>query len=221
MRSEHHGDATISRTVKILIEGGVLLQLLVTVRHNADETAREDAAHPRLLDHLGNALHIRSVHIGKARRSAADHLDGGKHCTPVDIIGAEFCLDRPDHLLQPVHELHIVCIAAQEGHRCMCMRIHKAGDCKMRRTINDLVCVKVMRYISNSRDTIIRNGDIGSRSRPIRQKRSDVLNQRIQCTLSYASPRYSFCSALSSSMETPRELSLIFAISTLISSGMR
>ena len=103
----------------------------------------------------------------------------------------------------------------------MGMRIDKPGDRKMLRPINDLVRTEILRNIAHSHNPIISNSNIGNGCCPIGQKCSNILDQRIQCNLSYASPRYSFCSALSSSMVTSREFSLIFAISTLISSGIR
>ena len=142
VRAEHDGDAAVRRAVIVLVERDILLDFLLAVRRYADDTAREDAAHARLRDDIRDALHERPVHIRKRRRARLDHLDRGQRRAPVDIVRDHLRLDRPDMVVEPLHELHIIRVAAQERHRRVRMSIDEARHCKHILPIYDLIGCK-------------------------------------------------------------------------------
>ena len=57
------------------------------------------------------------VHVPEAGRAGADHLQAGEPGAPVDVVGLELGLDRPDPSSQPGHQRQVAAVAAEEGHR--------------------------------------------------------------------------------------------------------
>ena len=152
MRTVGYADAAIVIALPVFRQHSVLCKLNVLVRRYADQAAAEVSTNAGFSAGTRYVLH-ESVHIGKAGSAALEHFDNAQHCTPIDVVRIHFVLDRPDFILQPVHERHIVSIAAQQRHRYVTMSINHAGRCQLALAVDDFVSSKVRRnvlaYIDN------------------------------------------------------------------------
>jgi hypothetical protein len=68
------------------------------------------------------------VHVPEARGAGADHLQAGQAGGPVDVVGFELGLDRPDHLLQPAHQRQVAAVAAEKRHRRVGVAVEERGE---------------------------------------------------------------------------------------------
>ena len=152
MRTVGYADAAIVIALPVFRQHSVLCKLNVLVRRYADQATAEVGTDAGFSAGTRYVLH-ESVHIGKAGCAALKHFDNAQHRTPIDVVGIHFVLDRPDFILQPVHERHIVSIAAQQRHRYVAMSINHAGRCQLPLAVDDFVSSKVRRnvlaYIDN------------------------------------------------------------------------
>ena len=221
VRAEHDRDAAIGGAVEVLIEGNILLDFGIAVRRDADDAAREHGAQAGIGRGLRDLLHVRPVHVGKRRRAALDHLDGREHRAPVDVLFLHLRLSRPDHVVEPVHEVHVVRIAAEQRHRGVRVGIDKTRHGKLVLAVDDLGRAKVLRHLADGCNLVAVDHDIRQRRRAVGQQRVYVLDQCLHAFLPQAMFKYAFCSGVSASMAMPDALSLISAIFVLISSGMR
>ena len=57
------------------------------------------------------------VHVPEAHGPGPDHLEAREPRPPVDVLGFELPLDRPDLLLEPAHQRQVVAVAAEQRHR--------------------------------------------------------------------------------------------------------
>lgn len=108
---------------------------------------------------------------------ALDHLENCEHSPPVDIILIHPGFNRPYLIVKPVHECHIICIAAQQCHRCMGMGIDKARNSQPIRSIDDLAGMKARRNFTNRHNIILIDHDIRQWRRAIRQNGVNILDQ--------------------------------------------
>ena len=69
------------------------------------------------------------VHVAAARDAAAQHFGDAEHRAVEHEVGRdEAAFARPDVLLEPGLERHVVGDAAQQRHRRVAVRVHEAGD---------------------------------------------------------------------------------------------
>ena len=113
-----------------LPEDGLLLlqELLPEVRvPHVDEPLAEDRAEAHLLHRPCGLVHV-EVHVVEARRPALDHLKARELRAPVDVLGLDLRLPRPDRLLEPRLQRHVVRVAPEERHRGVGVRVHEPRD---------------------------------------------------------------------------------------------
>src|SRR3990172_9195963 len=103
-----------------------------------DEPLAENRPEPHLLDRLGGPVHV-EVHVVEACSPAPDHLEACELLSPVHVFRFHLCLPRPDRLLQPILEAHVVRIAPEERHRRVRVRVHEPGDGGLPAAIEDRV----------------------------------------------------------------------------------
>jgi len=89
-----------------------------------NEPVAEQGADAGLVYGLCGRFHL-EVHVVKRSRPGPDHLKAGKFCAPVDIVGGEMRFERPDLLAKPVLQDHVICVAPQERHRRMRVRVRE------------------------------------------------------------------------------------------------
>ncbi len=126
VRPQHDRYPPAGFAVPVAVEGLALGQRLLGGRRHPRHAAgqhRPDAAN---VDGPGDLVHEK-IHIGERRRAAADHLGDGQHRPPVDVVAGQAVLGRPYFGLQPVHEGHIVRIAAEQGHGGVGVGVDEAG----------------------------------------------------------------------------------------------
>ena len=68
------------------------------------------------------------VHVPEAGGAGADHLHAGQARPPVDVLGIELRLDRPDLLPQPPHQRQVAAVAAEERHRGVGVAVDQRRD---------------------------------------------------------------------------------------------
>ena len=66
------------------------------------------------------------IHIDKRGRSSQQHLGNTQTGPEIDIVSIEFCLERPDFIIEPRHQWHIIGITAHQTHRDVIMQVNKA-----------------------------------------------------------------------------------------------
>ena len=81
----------------------------------------------RVADRARGRLRV-PVHVPEVARPGADHLDAGEPRAPVDVLGLELRLDRPDLLLQPAHQRQVAAVAAEERHRRVRVPVDERRD---------------------------------------------------------------------------------------------
>ena len=169
-------DTAIIIALPVLRQHGVFCQLYILVRRYADQAAAEVGADTGFGAGTRNVLH-EGVHVGKTGSTALQHFYDAQHCTPVDVVSIHLVLNRPDFVLQPVHERHIVGIAAQQRHRNVAVGVDHTGSSQLALAVHDFVgskvCRHVLAYINN---LIIFNGDVLHFTVRSMQK-LDILNQ--------------------------------------------
>ena len=77
---------------------------------------------PRLRDGLADAIHVKVV-IGHGRHARLNHLDQAKQRAPVNIVRGEVALQRPDKIVKPAANRHVLGQAAEEHHRHVRVRV--------------------------------------------------------------------------------------------------
>jgi len=83
------------------------------------------------------------VHIIVAGDAVADLLQAAELDPPADVLLGEAGLQGPDLLLEPWHQLHVVGIAAQQGHGQMGVAVDQAGYGQLAVTIDGLVAALI------------------------------------------------------------------------------
>ena len=87
----------------------------------------EHSTETHLLDGLGRGVEL-VIHVEEGRRTAAEHLHAGQLGAPIDVLVRQLRLIRPDGLLEPLHERHVVAVAAEECHGGMRVGVDESGD---------------------------------------------------------------------------------------------
>ena len=83
------------------------------------------------------------VHVAIAGDAVADLLQAAELDPPADVLLGEASLQGPDLLLEPWHELHVVGIAAQQGHGQMGVAVDQSGYGQLAVTIDGLVAALI------------------------------------------------------------------------------
>ena len=100
------------------------------------------------------------VHVGISRRTTADHFGNAQHGLGVDDIIRQFGFSRPDFLFQPVHELHVVGITAEDRHGYMVMGVDEARQGQHALAVDDFIVFRGFRRFGKTRDARTVDGDI-------------------------------------------------------------
>ena len=88
------------------------------------EVARtEQRPHPRAIDRIENRR-LRPVHVHDRRHAAQQHFGRAEQCAHADVVVGLARFERPDMVVEPLHEGHIVGIASLERHGHVAMGIH-------------------------------------------------------------------------------------------------
>ena len=112
VRTEGYANTTIVITVPILSELDVFRKLIVFIRSKTNQTAAEVSTNTGFSTSLSNIIH-KVVHICKASSTTFKHFCDTKHCTPVNVFGTHFRFERPNFILQPIHQRHIISVATK------------------------------------------------------------------------------------------------------------
>ena len=160
MRTIGDADTAVVIALPVFRQHSVLCQLYVLVRCYADQTATEVSADAGFGAGTRNVFH-EGVHICKAGSTALQHFYDAQHSAPVDVVGIHLVLNRPDFVLQPIHERHVIGIAAQQCHRNVAMGVDHTGGSQLALAVYNFVGSKVCRHVLAYIDNlIIFNGDI-------------------------------------------------------------
>ncbi len=81
------------------------------------------------------------VHVPEPDGPGPDHLHAGQAGAPVDVLGGQLRLGRPDVTLQPLHQRQVVGVAAEEGHRRVRVAVDESGHDRGPAPVEDLVAV--------------------------------------------------------------------------------
>lgn len=68
------------------------------------------------------------IHIEKRCRPAFYHFETSELRSPINILARQFRFIRPDLLLQPGHQRHVIAKTTEKRHSGMCMRIYETRD---------------------------------------------------------------------------------------------
>ena len=142
VRSEHDMEASVSGAFPFLEELDILLKAALCIRADACEAASQISADTGFVSSLRAGVH-EHVHVAEGGGAAADHFCESKHASPVDDVVVEVVFSRPDLVLQPVHQFHIVGVGAEQCHRNVGVGIHKPGHGQHAFPIDDFLIVFV------------------------------------------------------------------------------
>ena len=140
VRSEHDMEASVSGAFPFLEELDILLKAALCIRADACEAASQISADTGFVSSLRAGVH-EHVHVAEGGGAAADHFCESKHASPVDDVVVEVVFSRPDLVLQPVHQFHIVGVGAEQCHRNVGVGIHKPGHGQHAFPIDDFLIV--------------------------------------------------------------------------------
>ena len=113
MRPQHHGNPTFSRTMEVVEQLFVFSEsFLLTRTIDRNETTGQRRPHAGLDAGLRHLIH-KKIHIGKSGCAGSQHFGDGQLRSPIYVFGGQVGFRRPDLLLQPVHQGHVVGIAAE------------------------------------------------------------------------------------------------------------
>jgi hypothetical protein len=126
VRGERRGDraAEPGQQLEALARLGLrALRVAALVEHRRADRR----PHPGVGDCTRGRLRL-PVHVPEAGGAGADHLQAGEPRAPVDVVGLELRLDRPDPLFQPGHQRQVAAGAAEEGHRGVGVAVDQRRD---------------------------------------------------------------------------------------------
>lgn len=103
-----------------------LLELALLVGA-AERRPGQQGAHAGLIHGAGDLVHGEVV-VGEAGHAGLDHLGDTQQRPPVDIFGGEVHLHRPDALVEPDIDRHILGDAAEEAHGGVGVGVDQPGD---------------------------------------------------------------------------------------------
>ena len=127
VRAEHRHQAPVALAIPLLRPRDGLLEPLLRIRQKAQQHAGDHAA-DAAVEHRPRPLGIGVIHIIEAGHAPADHLHDPEQRSPVDVLRLQLRFQRPDALLQPGHELHVVRIPPQQRHCRVRVRVHQPRD---------------------------------------------------------------------------------------------
>ena len=112
-------------------------------RDDADHGAHADAAQGR-----GGRTRV-EIHVVAAGHAGADHLESREAGALMHEVGADQrSFERPDALVQPVHQRHVVAHATQQCHRGVRVRVDQARNQRMLRQHDPLArCISGLRLV--------------------------------------------------------------------------
>ena len=82
---------------------------------------------PHFFDSIGRSPEL-MIHIEKRCRPAFYHFETSELRSPINILARQFRFIRPDLLLQPGHQRHVIAKTTEKRHSGMCMRIYETRD---------------------------------------------------------------------------------------------
>ncbi len=126
MRPEHRDQQAPASVTPLPRELDGRLQASPGVGEKPEQDARDVRPDAAVNHRTGGRLEV-VVHVVEAGDAPADHLHDPQHRAPVDVLLLQLHLQRPDALLQPGLQRHVVGVAAQQRHRTVRVRVDEAG----------------------------------------------------------------------------------------------
>ena len=177
MDTQQNADQAITGTMIVLVQIHVFCQAFHSCRRKANQAAAENPPDTCTDSFLCHRLHAWAVHISIGSSAALDHLHQCQLCPHADVILHHLCLHRPNPVVQPVHQLHIVSIAAEQCHGGMGVGIYQPRHRKAVLAFNNIISSKILRNLPYGTNHIIRNGNICHACGIIRLQHIGALNQ--------------------------------------------
>ena len=134
------------------------------------------------------------IHIRHARRAEAQRLGDGERRCGLDGAAVEPVFAREDIVLEPVLQIEVVRVAAQQVHRQVRMAVDEAWHQDHAGGVNDLLRLLLGRFFGHIGDLSVRDAD--ERVLPERHLlvHRDDIDMGKQCI--HGSPPYGFCSRI-------------------------
>ena len=134
------------------------------------------------------------VHIRHAGRAEAQRLGDGERRCGLDGAAVEPVFAREDIVLEPVLQIEVVRVAAQQVHRQVRMAVDEARHQDHAGGVNDLLRLLLGRFFGHIGDLSVRDAD--ERVLPERHLlvHRDDIDMGKQCI--HGSPPYGFCSRI-------------------------
>ena len=162
VRAKHDRNPAIRRPVIINEQLFVFFKPLILLRTvSLNQAARQRGAHAGFLTGFGNLIH-KEIHVGKRRGAGCQHFGNRQLSAPVYVFRDQFGFGRPNFLLQPVEQRHVVRITAEQRHRRMRVRIDKSRCRKAVAAINDFIRLPARRARPAKQDFAVFNADIAA-----------------------------------------------------------
>ena len=177
MDTQQNADQAITGTVIIFVQLHIFLKGFHSRRHKANRPPAENTTDACTDGFLRYRFQIWSVHISIGSSTALYHFQQGKLRPGTDIPLHHLSLNRPNLVVQPVHQLHIVSIAAEQCHGGMGVGIYQPRHRKMILAFNNIICCKIPGNLPYGTNHIIRNGNICHACGIIRLQHIGALNQ--------------------------------------------
>ena len=160
VRAKGYANATIIVTVPILSKLNVFRKLIVFIRSKTNQAAAKVSTNAGFCTSFSNIIH-EVVHICKASGTTFKHFCDTKHCTPVNIFSTHFSFERPNFILQPIHQRHIISVAAKQSHRNVTVSIYHTCGSKFTCTVEYFRIFESSRnFGTNINDFFIFDSDI-------------------------------------------------------------
>ena len=158
--AEHNCNTAVTTIMPRAIKFQVFLQGFIRIGRNPRQTAAEAGTDARIFNGFGYVVHEK-VHVRKTGCTAANHFGNTEYGLGVYDFFIQAGFRRPNFLFQPVHELHIVCIAAKSRHGNMIVCVNKSRQSQhIFAVYNRNVCRYVLDFFGKGRNTIVRNFNI-------------------------------------------------------------
>jgi len=83
------------------------------------------------------------VHVAEEHRAAANHFERRQPGADVDVVPGQLRFRRPDVIVEPTEKLHVVGIAAQQGHRRMGVGVVKGRHDRLAGAVHHLCAFRL------------------------------------------------------------------------------
>ena len=160
VRAKSNTNTTIVVTVPIFCELNVFRKLIVFIRSKTNQTTAKVSTNTGFCTSFSNIIH-KVVHICKTGSTAFEHFCDAEHCAPVNIFSTHLSFKGPNFILQPIHQRHIICIAAEQGHGNVTVGIYHTCGSKLTCTVEYFRIFESSRnFGTNINDFFVFNSDV-------------------------------------------------------------